>query len=307
MKHLIGLVLASVLSHLGCAHQPPQGQSLSEEIRTKLGRVAMVSARYTPTVEFELPAKGSLAGAGRGFARGTAVTIVLVPSLPVYGGLVGAQGREAGFIAGVFLGAAVAAVTGAGYMVGGPVYGAMAAPSAGEVQRTDTLLREAVLTIQVQRAMQDRVVQVARSRAGVALQVLHDQGPETPSDLLTYIPAQGPDVDTILELRVNTIRLKVPDVPGAEAIWTQPSTILKIDPPLALVMETRGRLIRTKDRTVLYDQTWAYQGGDRTFAEWGAEQGKPLAEEFERAYDELAKQIVDRIFMPSSKPKTPTR
>ena len=75
----------------------------------------------------------------------------------------------------------------------------------------------------------------------------------------------------------------------------KPSHELKINPRLSLGIEVRGRLIRTADKVVLYDNTWKYEGGSRLFTEWATHVAQPFAEEFERAYGELASHIVDTI------------
>jgi len=76
----------------------------------------------------------------------------------------------------------------------------------------------------------------------------------------------------------------------------QPYQELQINPPLPLGMEVRGRLIRTADKVVLFDNTWKYEGGSRLFTEWAAHVAYPFAEEFVTAYGYLANQIVDTIF-----------
>ena len=75
-----------------------------------------------------------------------------------------------------------------------------------------------------------------------------------------------------------------------------PSQELQINPNLSLGMEVRGRLIRTVDKSVLYDNTWKYEGGSHVFAEWAANDAQLFAEEFERAYDKLAGQLSSSIF-----------
>ncbi len=303
MERLVWLLLVSFIWQAACAHKPPPA-ALSDEIRAELGEIGVISAQYTPAVEFELPAKGRLAGAARGFVRGTGLTIILVPSMTLVGAAYGIQAGVPGVFAGGFLFGAVGALTGAGYFIGGPIHGAVAAPPRADVTAADTQLKEALIAMKVQETMRDHVARNAQSRAHVTLRVLEGEGPQTPSDVLTYLPLKDSDVDTVLELRVTTVRLKVAHTREFTDFWSHPSEILKIDPPLALVLEARGRLIRTKDRTVLYDRTWSYQGGARTFTEWGAEEGKPFAEEFERAYAGLANQTVEHIFAPPATPAT---
>ena len=61
---------------------------------------------------------------------------------------------------------------------------------------------------------------------------------------------------------------------------------------MSLGMEVRGRLIRTADKVVLYDNTWKYEGVSRLFTEWAANDAQLFTEELEQAYDGLANQVV---------------
>ena len=81
---IVGLCAIFMLGQWGCATQPP---GLPAELRAQLGTIGVVSAQYTPAVEFELPAKGWIGGAARGAAGGTKAFIVLVPSAAVVGGV----------------------------------------------------------------------------------------------------------------------------------------------------------------------------------------------------------------------------
>jgi len=157
------------------------------------------------------------------------------------------------------------------------------------------------------------VVQAA-SVANVSLTVLDGQGPESASDLLTYFPLQDTNIDSVLELRVNRVWLSSnesffkpltsmipPDKPSgkpSQKRWDpiNPSQELRINPFLSVGMEVRGRLIRTADKVVLYDNTWKYEGGSRLFTEWAANDAQLFAEEFKRAYDGLSSQVVTALF-----------
>lgn len=297
----IGLLFITlILGPWGCAHEP----DLTDEIRAQLGRVGLVSARYTPAVEFELPAKGRLKGAGRGAVRGTGVLIILVPSFTLVGAFAGASAgagvdpwmMAAGGVAGGFLGAAVGALTGAGYMIGGPIYGAVAAEPAPAVEEADAELKTAIVDMHVQEEMRNHILEVARPRGNVSLSIVEGDGPETPSDLLTYLPVKDSTLDSILEIRVPFLKLTVmgESIPD---LWSRPSRVLKINPLLSFSMEMRARLIRLRDRHVLYDHTWSYTSSARKFLEWAADEGKPFAMEVEQAYYFLAKQLVLTLFI----------
>jgi len=138
----------------------------------------------------------------------------------------------------------------------------------------------------------------------VDLTVLDGQGPESSSDLLTYFPLQNTNLDSVLELRVTRLWLSSNEsffqplrqtFSDKDQSPIDPYRELKINPRLSLGMEVRGRLIRTTDKVVLYDNIWKYEGGSHVFTEWAANDAQPFAEEFVKAYGELANQIVDTI------------
>ncbi len=301
---IFSLAIMLLLVQWGCATQPPV---LPEELRAQLGRIGVVSAQYTPAFEFEMPAKGWLGGAARGAVGGTKAFIVLVPSGAVIAGA-SAVVAFAGGAPGV-LGALIAVgvvLKGAGYLIIGPFYGAATAEAPATVEEAEAQLKAALVSMRIQETMRDHVVQAAHPyRPNVDLTVIDGQGPKSASDLLTYFPLHDTNVDSVLELRVTRLWLSSNQSffqplrttfsdKGKSPI--DPSRELEINPSLSLGMEVRGRLIRTADKVVLYDNTWEYEGGSRLFTEWAVHVAQPFAEEFVKAYGELANQIVDTIF-----------
>jgi len=282
-------ILATIflLGQWGCATQPP---GLPAELRAQLGTIGVVSTQYTPAVEFELPAKGWLGGAARGAAGGTKAFIVLVPA--------GAVTVGAGILypPALLIGAAML-VEGAGYLIVGPFYGAATAEAPATVEEAEAQLKAALASMRIQETMRDHVVQAARVSGNVDVTVLEGQGPESASDLLTYFPLHDTNVDSVLELRVTRVWLSTDEsVFKALDPMKPPSQVLKIKPTLSVGMEVRGRLIRTADKVVLYDNTWQHEGGARIFTQWAANDALLFTEEFERAYDGLAGQVVNTIF-----------
>ena len=301
---ILGLCSVFLLVQWGCATQPP---GLPAELRAQLGRIGVVSAQYSPALEFELPAKGWLGGAARGAVGGTKSFVLLVPPGATLAGIgVGAmivpnlQGLVVG-LAGVGI-----LLKGAGYMIVGPFYGAAAAEAPATVEEAEAQLKAALVSMRIQETMRDHVVQAAHPyRPNVDLTVVDGQGPESSSDLLTYLPLQDPNIDSVLELRVTRLWLSSNQsffqplsttFSDKDQSKIDPYRELEINPSLSLGMEVRGRLIRTADKVVLYDNTWKYEGGARLFTEWAAHVAQPFAEEFVKAYGELASQVVDTIF-----------
>ena len=283
-----------LLVQWGCATQPPAPPT---ELRAQLGAIGIVSAQYTPAVEFELPAKGWLGGAGRGAFEGVGTFVRLVPHV-MLGSAAIITMSPASILGALY--AVAALVKGTGYMIGGPLYGAFTAQDSETIEESEAHLKAALASMRIQEAMRDHVVRVAQSLPNVDLTVLDGQGPESSSDLLTYFPLYDTNVESVLELRVNRVWLSTKEYSfkgDVEALGgMDPSQELKINPPLSLGMEVRGRLIRTADKSVLYDNTWKYEGGSHVFAEWAANDAQLFAEEFERAYDKLAGQLSLSIF-----------
>ena len=280
------LVAIFLLGQWGCA-------SHSVEVRPQLGRIGVVSAQYTPAFEFEAPAKGWLGGTARGAFEGTGTFVRLVPHV-ILGSAAIMTMSPASILGALY--AAGALVKGTGYMIVGPFYGAATAESRESVEENEAQLKAALVVMRIQETMRDHVVQAA-SVANVNLTVLDGQGPESSSNLLTYFPVQNTNIDSVLELRVNRVWLSSTNQSFLKALeGLDPYQELQINPPLSLGMEVRGRLIRTADKVVLYDNTWKYEGEPHVFAEWAANDAQLFAAHFERAYDELAGQLSSSIF-----------
>jgi hypothetical protein len=264
-----------------------------------------VSAQYTPAVEFELPAKGWLGGAARGAVGGTKAFIILVPSGATLAGMgtIMAMGGPQGLLVG--LAGVALLLKGAGYMIIGPFYGAVTAEPPATVEEAEAHLKAALASMRIQETFSRYVVQAARFSGNVDLTVLDGQGPESPSDLLTYLPLQDTNTDSVLELRVNRVRLSTNESFFQPLTRTfseedqspiDPYQEFQINPSLSFGIEVRGRLIRTADQVVLFDDTWKHEGISRLFDEWAANDAQLFREEFERAYGELAGQLSTSIF-----------
>lgn len=294
MKVPVWLLLILCLWQAGCVHEPLP--PLPREHLAALGTIGVVYAQYNPAFEFEVPTKGGLRGAAKGAVYGTGTGILLVPAGALTGAVGGAGGSDQyGAALGGLLGAAIGALIGAGYIIAGPIYGAVEAEPAELVETSDKQLQSALAAMQIQQTMRDHVVEAAQSH--ITLTVIPDAGPETPSDVLTYLPLRRPGVDSLLELRVTKVAL-VAKVPADDSF----SAVFKlgrhwpINRPLSLRVQLRVRLIRLQDSRVVYQNGWTYEGQTRTFAEWANDNAKLFSEEFDRAYQWLAGETVVNIF-----------
>jgi hypothetical protein len=275
MRHpiIIWLSLICFFWQVGCAPRynllplPP-----SEKIRAELGTIGVVSARFIPSSEFQMPAKG----AASGFRRGAAKVF----------------GKKGGGASGAGFGGAavhpllaiafvIAAVT-VGAVVGG-IEGAATAESVTSVEEAEAALKKAMDVLKIQEGMRDHLLQVAQEQTDYHFVHIDEQGATSPEEEISYSSlAREKNIDTILEISVLFFNLT-----GEK----------DVNPPLALVMNVRTRLIRSADDTMLYDSTLEFMSGTRTFTEWAANDAQQFIEELDRAYQSLAEKIVDELFL----------
>src|SRR5439155_13026826 len=79
-----------------------------------------------------------------------------------------------------------------------------------------------------------------------------------------------------------------------------------INPPVALFMTARARVIRTADGAELYAETFEYGGGSTyKFLEWAAEGGRAFRQEMDRGTRSLADDIAQLLFPGSARDSTP--
>ena len=93
-----------------------------------------------------------------------------------------------------------------------------------------------------------------------------------------YLLSQG--ADTALEIHVENAMLT-----GNEGI----------NPKLALCVEARATLLRSRDGQQLYSCPVQYRSQGRRFAEWAAHDAKPFREELQECYRDLAAAMVDQL------------
>jgi len=157
-------------------------------------------------------------------------------------------------------------------VAGGAIYGAIVARPAGKVKEAETTLASAFTDLKIHEAIHDRVLEAAQGRIGHPVVSLRD----------------AREVDTILEISVPAIKLK-----GAA---------LDIDPDLQLVVLACPRLIRRADGRELYPAespapALVHMSASRKFLEWAGEDARLFREEMEHAYQNLADQVVEDIFL----------
>jgi hypothetical protein len=93
-----------------------------------------------------------------------------------------------------------------------------------------------------------------------------------------YLLSQG--ADTALEIHVQDARLA-----GKEGI----------NPKLALCVEARATLLRSRDGQQLYSCPVQYRSQGRHFTEWAAHDARLFREELQKCYRDLSASMVDQL------------
>ena len=115
-----------------------------------------------------------------------------------------------------------------------------------------------------------------------------EQGPAALNEEVSYRLLAREGIDTILEISVLAL--------GLAGEWG-------VNSPLAVFMTVRTRLIQVVDDTALYDSTSKYRSTTdkfietHKFTEWAANNAQPFREELVRAYQSLARKIVEELFL----------
>jgi hypothetical protein len=274
LSHLF-LCLTFVIWQSGCAHQRPL---LSEEIRAELGTIGVVSARFVPKVEIETPAAGSLSGMGRGAAGGAVRGFTSAAQL--FDTPIPCSGFGCGGV--LLLALAVIPISTIGGTLVGSVNGAVTAADAETVEEAEAALAHALDSLRMQEALRDHVLEEARNQTNYSIRVLNDRGPATRDETINYGALATQGIDTVLELGIESIGLY-----GE----------LGVDPPLAILMKVRTKLLRTQDGALLYASTFPYQSGIHRFTEWAAHDSHLFREGLDSTYRTLAREIVEELFL----------
>jgi hypothetical protein len=253
---------------------------LSESARSELGTIGVVTAHFLPKPVFQIPAKGWLAGVGRGAANWSAAgaSAPLGGGAPSGGGANNAAGNAAAGV--VILALAVAAGTIGG--MAGSFAGAAKAEPAEKVNASENILQSAVSSLRIHESMRDRFIQLAQNQTRERFVVLLDEGPNSPEEKIDYTSLRNEGIDTVVEMSVVSFGLAGP--------WD-------VNPLLSFSLDSHVRVIRIYDGVVLYDTPLIFRGGEHTFSDWAINNGQPFHEELEVALRALTEKIADELFL----------
>jgi len=268
---VVALVLAVCVGPWGCALNRQRSlQPPSDEVRAQFNTIGLPAARFLPEANLKAPTSGKGWGAAKGAGYGVAAGAG--PGLAIASSVRGCHGgREIGaLVCGTVLlfGLGVAAAGGTVGALGGAVYGAVTAEPASRISAAESELKSAVVDLNVQETLRDHVLRTGRDRSSLNFVALDDRGPTAVGEPIDYRALASEGVDTVVEVSVPRIRLA-----GKAGI----------NPPVALFMTARARVIRTADGAELYAETFEYGGGSTyKFLEWAAAGGLAFRQEMDR-------------------------
>jgi len=264
---IILLFITLLIGQFGCAHGPHKIPGLPEQARAELGTIGVVSACFEP--EFKCPhkplTKGKAAAAGAiGGALGA-----------LYGGVM--TGDPYGLALGIVLVPVFSA--------GGAVYGVIEGKTTKTIKETEETLN-AFRHEKIQETLREHFLSVAREKTPYTFIVVEEQRPAFLGQEVSYGCFADKSIDTVLEMSVPSYELK--------------SEKEGLNPPLSFNTGVLIKLIRIADGKELYRKYFPYVGSKRKFTGWAAKNARPLREEFDRSFKNLANEIVEVLFLRKS-------
>ena len=277
----IVLLVAVCAGPWGCARSHPRSYA-TYNVPAQAKTIGLSAARFLPDTKLQAPGKGR--GAARGAGYGAAAGAV--PGLAIAGVAEGCPTGSLICAALLVTGLSVAATGTAVGAIGGAVYGALTAEPVSALSAAESEIRGAVVTLRVQEALRDRVLQIARGRSRVKFLALHDAGRTVIDELIGYGALADEGIEAVVEISVPTIGL------AGEG---------SIHPPLWFFMTASARVIRTADGAELYKEKFEYRGGSLyKFVEWGAEEAKAFRQAIDFGILWLAADIEWALFPPTA-------
>lgn len=260
MKSSRGLTLwivsIALAAQTGCAPKVVRPPLPSAQLKSQMGAVGIVGARYGPDTDFSrpIPSKplAALAGMGGGLAVGIGSGAVCFVT----------WGYAAPFCG--------IAIWTPGMMVTGIVEGVDKGVTIAEIKAGTKALREATADEEAQDTLRDVVVRTAlHQAAGRSVVPVPQTGPRSSKEPPTYTHLASERLDTVLEVGVLRVQLRRVAQSGRLETYG-PSLSFQgwMNPTLELAVEARVRLVRVNDGSVLFGRRYDYSNHQNTFMEW---------------------------------------
>jgi hypothetical protein len=151
--------------------------------------------------------------------------------------------------------------------------------SEGTIKETEDTLNGRLASLDLQGAFRDRLVVVSAEQTRHSLVFLDLRGPSAQGEGVTYDVSSYPDIDTVLEIAVETCGLT--GGPG-------------VNPDFSLSIGGQIRFVSAKDGKVLSTRQIGCSGNTTyKFAEWAKNNAQPFKDEIDRVFPCLANRVIE--------------
>ena len=289
--------LAALLVLQGCAnYEPPP----TPRQRAQVGVVALAAARYVPASNFvsrsreEKEARLSTAAGGAAQAIANAPALVeLGPGLTYLGPVL--MTPE---VLVVLLG--VSALAGAAVNIDASL---QSVPS-DQRQAIEIAIRESAARLDAQRVFADRLTSLVAAEGVSRLSDTPMAGPLAEEETPNYAVATRRGVDSVLETSIVQALFGGCAYRDPGQRFLERHGFLPVEcpggprnPSLYLFVEAKVRLVRVRENEEVLVRRLSYYSARRPIAQWMADDGKLLHQEFDHAFTDLAQQASDEVFL----------
>lgn len=258
----------------GCASMrqpgPMSGQQV-DALKARLGNIGVVSARYVPKAEIQVPAKGVGEGAAKGAAAGA-----MAPLEVLKDGMSGCNSPNC-----VLLPILAVALMPVGAVIGS-VGGAITADSPEAVSERERKINEAMANLHMQETMRDRFSARVADLKTFDVKTVQDAGPSAEGQNADYRQMKSTGIDTVNEIVVQKLTLK------GEG---------KVRPDLAVQLSVKARVVSVAGNEEFYAKDYACASKKDKFEAWAEQNARKFQDEIDRCYNDIAMQVVKDLYV----------
>ena len=268
------LIIVSLVQS-GCSHAPVKPKVLPDDLRSRLGTIGVVSARFEPNVVLRKPldkTAGSSSTAKSyaeswvrlgGTSEGAILMLLTAPIPMAIGAIVG---KSKG----------------------------LSDEKMKAVKDAEVSISAAVTDLKLQDNLRDEFLDIAQERTSFPFVRLAAVGPISLEERVNYRSFSGEGMDSILEIVVTDINLNGLE-PRADF------SLDHMDPLLWISIGVRVRLVRTTDNAETYIQSFQTRcpGPTLKFMEWAANDAQLLRKEVIGCLSSVRQRILRDLFAPA--------
>lgn len=276
------LIVTSIFLLWGCTSSPskftlerPVGSArlIDENIRDIVKNVAVVYRKSSLEMSHPVPAQGAAGGAWEGAKEGFSAGYSAAAH-------VGARTAGRGFVLLIFT-----VPTG---IVIGSLTGAADAPSKGDVEKTQEVLKNKLVNLKLPETLIQSTVEAANNYFPGNFKSLGIQEGSFSEIEKGLEGGLDEKPDAILSIEITEAGL-----------WNFSETLYgaPIDPPLFTFLTIKSKLIGTKDDVLYHNLTLRCIGQSQEFTEWSRNDAELFANDLENCTRQLAETFVEKLFL----------